>query len=59
MIARMIALPLTILARVVIGGLGLALMIAGLAVSLTIIGAVVGLPVALVGLLMVLKAIFG
>ncbi len=38
--------------------LGLALMIVGIVLSLTVIGAVVGIPLALVGLLLVLRGIF-
>ena len=38
--------------------LGLVLMILGIVMSLTVIGAVVGIPLALVGLLLVLRGIF-
>jgi hypothetical protein len=38
--------------------LGLVLMIAGALVSLTIIGAIVGIPLAIVGLLLVIRGMF-
>jgi hypothetical protein len=44
--------------RIVVIVVGLALMITGLVATLTVIGAVVGVPLLLVGLLLVFRGIF-
>ena len=44
--------------RLLAVALGLVLMIVGVVVSLTVIGAVVGIPLALVGFMLVLRGIF-
>jgi len=38
--------------------MGLALMIVGIVICLTVIGAVVGIPLALIGVLLVVRGIF-
>jgi hypothetical protein len=55
---RLIARIVGLTGRLVAVVLGLALMIVGVVLSVTIIGAVAGVPLAVVGLLLVLKGIF-
>jgi hypothetical protein len=38
--------------------LGLVLMLAGVLVSLTVVGAIVGIPLAIIGLLLTIRSIF-
>jgi len=44
--------------RVVAGVLGLALLAVGVVLSMTVIGAIVGIPLAILGFLLLLRAIF-
>ena len=55
---RLIAMIVEFTGRLVAVVLGAALMIVGIIVSLTIIGAVVGIPLAILGLLLVLRGLF-
>jgi len=55
---RLIALIVEFTGRIVAVVLGAVLMIVGIIVSLTIIGAVVGIPLAILGLLLVLRGLF-
>jgi len=55
---RLIALIVEFTGRIVAVVLGAALMIVGIIVSLTVIGAVVGIPLAILGLLLVLRGLF-
>ena len=50
--------PATLLRRLVVAVLGFALLIAGVAVTLTAIGAFVGIPLAVVGLLLLVRGLF-
>lgn len=44
--------------RLVAFAIGLVLLVVGVLISLTIVGAIVGIPLALVGLVLMFKAIF-
>ena len=55
---RLIAMIVEFTGRIVAVVLGAVLMIVGIVVSLTIIGAVVGIPLAILGLLLVLRGLF-
>jgi hypothetical protein len=54
LIAGIVALTGRLLAVI----LGLVLMLVGLLVSLTVVGAIVGIPLAIVGFLLVLRGLF-
>jgi hypothetical protein len=55
---RLVALIVEFTGRLVAVALGAALMIVGVVVSLTIIGAIVGVPLAILGFLLVLRGLF-
>ena len=55
---RLIAGIVTVTGRLVAVILGSVLMLAGFLVSLTVIGAIVGIPLAVLGLLLVLRGLF-
>jgi hypothetical protein len=55
---RLVGLILNLTGRLIAAVLGLVLVIAGVALSLTVIGAIVGVPLATLGLLLMLRAIF-
>jgi hypothetical protein len=55
---RLIALIVGITGRLVAVLLGAALMIVGFVISLTVVGAILGVPVFLVGLLLVFRGLF-
>jgi hypothetical protein len=55
---RLIALIVEFTGRIVAVVLGAVLMIVGIVVSLTVIGAIVGIPLAILGLLLVLRGLF-
>jgi hypothetical protein len=55
---KLLATIVEITGRFVAMTLGLVLMFAGILVSLTIIGALIGIPLAIVGLLLFLRGIF-
>lgn len=55
---RLVALIVELTGRLIAVVLGSVLILAGLLVSLTVIGAIVGLPLALFGLLLVVRGLF-
>ena len=55
---RLMAMIVEFTGRLVAVVLGAVLMIVGIVVSLTIIGAIVGIPLAILGLLLVLRGLF-
>ena len=55
---RLIAGIVTVTGRLVAVILGSVLMLAGFLVSLTVIGAIVGIPLAVLGLLLVMRGLF-
>ena len=55
---RLIALIVEFTGRIIAVVLGAVLMIVGAVVSLTIIGAIVGIPLAILGLLMIVRGLF-
>lgn len=57
-IFRLLGIILGLTGRLVCALLGLVFLICGAVVSLTIVGAVIGIPLALFGLLLMLRSIF-
>ncbi len=55
---RLLTFILNATGRLVLAVLGIALMVVGLAVSLTVVGAPIGIPLAILGLLLLLRAFF-
>jgi len=55
---RLLTLLLELIGRILCGALGLGLMIAGIAVTLSVVGAPVGIPLASLGFLLLVRAIF-
>ena len=55
---RLLACIVTLTGRLIAVVLGLALMVIGALVSLTVIGAVIGVPIILIGFLLVLRGFF-
>jgi len=55
---RLIAGIVSVTGRLIAVVLGSALMLAGFLVSLTVVGAIVGIPLAILGLLLVLRGLF-
>ena len=55
---KLIAGIVTLTGRLVAVILGFVLLLAGILVSLTVIGAIVGIPLAIVGFLLILRGIF-
>ncbi len=55
---KLLAVIVEMTGRFVAMVLGLVLLLAGVIVSLTIIGAIVGMPLAIIGLLLLLRGIF-
>ncbi len=55
---NLLALVLNITGRVLAGVLGVGLMIVGVALTMTVAGAPVGIPFAVVGLLLIIRSIF-
>ncbi len=55
---NLLALVLNITGRVLAGVLGLGLMIVGIAFTMTVAGAPVGIPFAILGLLLIIRSIF-
>jgi hypothetical protein len=55
---RLVAGIVLLTGRLVAVILGAVLMLAGFLVSLTVVGAIIGIPLALVGLLLVLRGLF-
>ena len=56
---NLLALVLNITGRVLAGILGVGLMIVGIALTMTVAGAPVGIPFAILGLLLIIRSIFG
>ncbi|MHC4624440.1 MAG: hypothetical protein ACYS4W_11125 [Planctomycetota bacterium] len=55
---KVLATVLAVTGRVALGLLGLGLMGVGVALAMTVAGAVVGVPVAVLGLLLMIRSIF-
>lgn len=55
---RFVTFVLKAVGRVLCGVLGIALMIAGIAVALSVVGAPLGIPLAALGFLLLVRAIF-
>ena len=55
---NLLALILNITGRVLAGILGVGLMIVGIAVTMTVVGAPIGIPIAIFGLLLIIKSVF-
>ena len=55
---NLLALVLNITGRVLAGILGVGLMIVGIALTMTVAGAPVGIPFAILGLLLIIRSIF-
>jgi hypothetical protein len=55
---RLVVFVFELTGRIVAIALGIVLLILGVLVSLTVIGAVVGIPMALFGLLLVMRGLF-
>jgi hypothetical protein len=55
---QLIAMIVEFTGRIIAVVLGAALMIVGIVVSLTVIGAIVGIPLAILGLLMIVRGLF-
>jgi hypothetical protein len=55
---RLLGFILQLTGRIVAALLGVILLAAGIIISLTVIGAVVGVPLALLGMMLMMRAIF-
>ncbi len=55
---RLLTLVLGIVGRLLCALIGIALMAAGIAVSLTVLGAPIGIPIAALGFLLLVRALF-
>lgn len=55
---RLLTFILKIVGRLICGLLGLAIMVTGVAVTMSVVGAPLGIPLAVIGLLLVVRAIF-
>jgi len=55
---RLLTLVVELIGRLLCGLLGIGLMIAGVTITLSIVGAPVGIPLASVGFLLLVRAIF-
>jgi hypothetical protein len=55
---RLLTFILNATGRLVVAVLGIALMVVGIVISLTVVGAPLGIPLALLGLLLLLRAFF-
>ena len=55
---RLLTFILSVIGRLLCAVLGIALMIAGVAITLSIVGAPVGIPLAALGFLLLVRAIF-
>ena len=55
---RLLTFVLELVGRVFCGILGLALMFAGIAITITVLAAPIGIPVAALGFLLLVRAIF-
>jgi hypothetical protein len=55
---RLLTFVVELIGRVLCGILGLALMIAGIAITITVLAAPIGIPIAVFGFLLLVRAIF-
>ena len=55
---RLLTLLVELIGRLLCGVLGLALMVAGVAITITVLAAPVGIPLAALGFLLLVRAIF-
>ena len=55
---RLLTLILGLVGRLFAGVLGFALMVAGIAVAVTVVGAPLGIPIAIFGFLLLVRALF-
>jgi hypothetical protein len=55
---RLLTFILNATGRLVLSLLGIALMVVGLSISLTVVGAPLGIPLAILGLLLLVRAFF-
>lgn len=55
---NLLALVLNITGRVLAGILGVLLMIVGIALTMTVAGAPVGIPIVILGLLLIVRSVF-
>ena len=55
---RLLTFVLELVGRMLCGVLGLALMVAGIAITITVLAAPVGIPIAALGFLLLVRAIF-
>jgi hypothetical protein len=55
---RLLAFILNATGRLVLAALGIALMVAGWVITLTVVGAPLGVPLAILGFLLLLRALF-
>ncbi len=55
---RLLTLVLNLIGRVISALLGIALMVGGVAITLSIVGAPVGIPLASLGFLLLIRALF-
>ncbi len=55
---RLLSFILEATGRLVLGVLGIAIMVVGLVISLTIVGAPIGIPIAILGFLLLVRAFF-
>jgi hypothetical protein len=55
---RLLTFVVELVGRVVCGILGLALMVAGIAIAITVLAAPIGIPIAALGFLLLVRAVF-
>jgi len=55
---RLLTVLLELIGRLLCGAIGLALMVSGVAVTISVVGAPVGIPLASLGFLLLVRAIF-
>ena len=55
---RLLAIVLSVVGRLICSILGLGIMIAGVAITMSVVGAPIGIPLASLGFLLLLRAIF-
>jgi len=55
---RLVNFVLSVMGRLITAAVGFMLIIIGIVISLTVVGAVVGIPLGLVGTLLLIRAIF-
>jgi len=55
---RLLAIVLSVVGRLICSILGLGIMIAGVAITMSVVGAPIGIPLASLGFLLLLRAVF-